>query len=211
MGKRMAFALGLPTRYMMARPDKLIFVDEVGSYTSTTKDGNVGGEKFVCEAGARPQVRAATKYSHFLVLGFTTATGMPLMCAIIFAAKELEESWVLGFDANAPWVGDDAKMEANTGRLGMRYPMIPLCTLNGITVPTFCCASKNGSITADLHTDMLAPIDKLKVFDRHDGVPPFLRFDGHGSHFDLKFLCYINNTATWKHPHPNLKREQQPS
>jgi hypothetical protein len=30
----------------MQRPDKLLFVDEVGSNTSTTKDGNVGGEKF---------------------------------------------------------------------------------------------------------------------------------------------------------------------
>ncbi len=28
---------GLPTEYMMQRPDKLLFVDEVGSNTSTTK------------------------------------------------------------------------------------------------------------------------------------------------------------------------------
>jgi hypothetical protein len=118
------------------------------------------------------------------------------MCAINFAAKELEESWVLGFDANAPWVGDDANTEANTGRLGTRYPMGPSCTLNGITVPTCCCASENGSITADLLTDMLATIDKLKVFDRRDRVPPFLLLDGHGSRFDLKFLRYISNTAT---------------
>ena len=51
-------ATGLPTRYMISRPDKLIFVDEVGSNTSTTKDGNVGGEKFLCPASARPQIRA---------------------------------------------------------------------------------------------------------------------------------------------------------
>jgi hypothetical protein len=76
--ERIAFALGLPTRYMMARPDKFTFVDEVGSNPSTTKDGNVGGEKFLCEAGARPQVRAATKDSHFTGLGLTMATGMPL-------------------------------------------------------------------------------------------------------------------------------------
>ncbi|KAI2490799.1 hypothetical protein MHU86_23764 [Fragilaria crotonensis] len=37
-------ASGLPTSYMMQHPDKVIFVDEVGSNTSTTKDGNVGGE-----------------------------------------------------------------------------------------------------------------------------------------------------------------------
>jgi len=35
---------------------------------------------------------------------------------------------------------------------------------------------------------MLAAIDKLGVFDRSDGVPPFLLLDGHGSRFNLKFL-----------------------
>jgi hypothetical protein len=39
-------AFGLPTKYMMSRPDKRVFVDKVGSNTSTTKDSNVGGEKF---------------------------------------------------------------------------------------------------------------------------------------------------------------------
>ena len=34
---------GLPTQYQLQRPDKLIFVDEVGSNTSTTKDGHLGG------------------------------------------------------------------------------------------------------------------------------------------------------------------------
>lgn len=82
--------LGLATRYKVVRPDRLLFVDEVGSNTSQTKDGNVGGERFLCEALQRPHTRAATKDSHFTVLGFTAATGIPLMCAIIFAAKELD-------------------------------------------------------------------------------------------------------------------------
>ena len=38
-------AFGLATHYLLQRPDKLIFVDEVGSNTCTTKDGHVGGEK----------------------------------------------------------------------------------------------------------------------------------------------------------------------
>jgi hypothetical protein len=63
-----AAAFGLPTRYRMCRPDKLIFVDEVGSNTSTTKDGNVGGEKFLCHAKSRPQVelQQRTHTSRFL-------------------------------------------------------------------------------------------------------------------------------------------------
>jgi hypothetical protein len=81
-------AFGLPTQYLMQRPDKLIFVDEVDSNTCTTKDGHVGGEKFLCEAEARPQIKAATKDSHFTVLGFTAATGEPVMCAIIFLQRK---------------------------------------------------------------------------------------------------------------------------
>ena len=189
-------ASGLPTKYVMQHPEKLIFVDEVGSNTSTTKDGNVGGEKFLCEADARPQMKAATKDSHFTVLGFTTATGVPLMCSIIFSAKELDEKWVFGFDASAPWAVDDDSMIGNSGGLGKPFPMGPVCNLNGIKVPTFCCASENGSITGDLLVKMLAAIDKLGVFDRSDGVPPFLLLDGHGSRFDLKFLQYINTDNT---------------
>ena len=93
-------AFGLPTQYLIQRPDKLLFVDEVGSNTCTTKDGHVGGEKFLCQADARPQIKAATKDSHFTVLGFTAATGEPVMCAIIFSAKEMCASWVLGFNAS---------------------------------------------------------------------------------------------------------------
>ena len=43
---------------------------------------------------------------------------------------------------------------------------------------------------------MLGSIDKLGVFDRSDGIAPFLLLDGHGSRFDLKFLRYINMDET---------------
>ena len=110
-------AFGLPTKFMISRPDKLLFVDEVGSNTSTTKDGNVGGEKFLCEKGARPQIKAAMKDAHFKVLvGFTSATGEPVMCAIIFAAnKELSQSWVLGYDAPPEWQGHEDDVDLNSG------------------------------------------------------------------------------------------------
>ena len=70
-------------------PNKLIFVDEVGSNTSQAKDGQKGGEKVLCiGTAARPQQRSAMKDAHFTVLGFTAADdGTPVMCAIIFAAK----------------------------------------------------------------------------------------------------------------------------
>ena len=189
-------AFGLSTRYIMNRPDKLIFVDEVGSNTNTSKDGNIGGEKFLCEVNTRPQIRVTTKDSHFTVLGFTTALGVPVMCSIIFAAKELHESWVLGFDATADWIGDEQNIDANTGGIGKQYPMGPTCTFNNKTIPTFCCCSENGSITAELLVEMLKALDSLDVFDRSDGIPPFLLLDGHGSRFDYHFLKYISEPET---------------
>jgi hypothetical protein len=117
------------------------------------------------------------------------------MCAIIFAAKELDASWVLGLDPTAEWIGDDDNLEENVGQ-GKRYPMGPTCEYNGVTVPLFCCCSENESITAELLVGMLATIDGHDVFNRSDGVPPFLLLDGHGSRFDLTFLEYINNPAT---------------
>lgn len=58
------------------------------------------GKKFLCAKLHHPQIRSSTKDSHFTVLDFTSATGVPLMCSIIFAAKEMEVNWVLGLDAD---------------------------------------------------------------------------------------------------------------
>jgi len=58
----------------------------------------------------------------------------------------------------------------------------------------YCCASENGSITAELLVGMLAHMDKTGIFAWDTGPPaPFLILEGHGSRFDLLFLEYINN------------------
>jgi hypothetical protein len=180
-------------QYLIQRPNKLLFVDEVESNTCTTKDRHVGGEKFLCQADATPQIKAATKDSHFTVLGFTAATGKPVMCAVIFSAKEMCTSWVLGFNASAPWVGNNNDRKANTGGINKQYPQGPVCHFNGKTVPTFCCCSENGSITSELLVEMLQAIDKIGVFNRSNGIHPFLILDGHGSQFELPFLRYVND------------------
>jgi hypothetical protein len=104
----------------------------------------------------------------------------------------MDASWALGLDPFAPWVGDDDNLISNSG-LGMRYPMGPTCEFAGKSLPTFWCCSESGSITAELLTDMLRYLDKANIFDRSDGVSPFLLLDAHGSRFDLQFLEYINS------------------
>jgi len=39
---------------------------------------------------------------------------------------------------------------------------------------------------------MLKYIEDKQVFNRSTGLNPFLLLDGHGSHFELEFLEYIN-------------------
>jgi len=48
-------AVGLQSEYELIHPEWLVFVDEVGSNTSQTKDGHVGGETYLCAADGRPQ------------------------------------------------------------------------------------------------------------------------------------------------------------
>jgi hypothetical protein len=171
VGEQLAF--GKKSHFELIHPDWVVFVDEVGNNTSQTKDGQVGGQKFLCAKDGRPQQRLATKDAHFTMLGFTSASGEPLLCAIIFAAKELKNEWVLGFDPFAAWIGEENEIEQNIGE-GKSFPMGPVCNFNGKTSPCCCCCSESGSITGKLLTEMLAAIDKLEVFDGSTGLNPFL-------------------------------------
>lgn len=96
---------------MNIHPNQLVFVVEVGSSTSQTKDGKVGGEMYLCTKNGQPQKFAATKDSHFTVLGFTSANGEPLICQLHFAAKALRDEWVMGFDPFLECIGEDNEIE----------------------------------------------------------------------------------------------------
>ncbi len=91
-------AFGCESEFELIHPDWLVFVDEVGSNNLQTKDSNVGGETYLCLKEGIPQSYAETKDAHFTMLGFTAASGEPIMCALVFAAKAMKEEWILGFD-----------------------------------------------------------------------------------------------------------------
>jgi len=117
-------------RYELIHPDHFIFVNQVGNNTTQAKDGQVGGQTYLCSKDGRPQQRAATKDVQFTVLGFTTADGEPLLCAIIFAAKTMKQEWVTGFDPLAEWIGDEQDVEANSSDK-KAYPYGPVCNFQG--------------------------------------------------------------------------------
>jgi hypothetical protein len=52
----------------------------------------------VVAKGKRPQERNSCTTYHFTVLGFTTASGEPVMCAVVLAAKQLTTLEAYGFN-----------------------------------------------------------------------------------------------------------------
>jgi hypothetical protein len=149
------------------------------------------------------QVRNYFKDNHFTVLCFTAADGRAVMCAIIIAASKLKVTDVTGFNPlskDAEDVSsDDMKLledeieqmkDEHSNGVDRLFPFGPTCSFNGTEVPTFFTCSKNGIITSQLLTNMLCKMDDLELFDRSDGVNPFLLCKGHGSRFEDPFLEY---------------------
>jgi hypothetical protein len=158
----------------------------------------------------RAQVRNSFKDNHFTVLGFTGADGRAVTCAIIIASSKLKVTDVTGFnplskdadDASS----DDMKVledevehmkDEHSNGVDRMFPFGPTCSFNGSDVPTFVTCSRNGSITSHLLTNMLSKMDDLNLFDRSDGVHPFLLCNGHCSQFEEPFLEY---TLEGSHP-----------
>jgi hypothetical protein len=98
-------AFGCKSQYELIHPEWVLFVDECGSNTSQSKDGQVGGQTYLCSRTGWRQQMAATKDAHFTVMGFTAASGDPVMCMIIFAAKVFKDEWRTGVDPFAEWIG----------------------------------------------------------------------------------------------------------
>jgi hypothetical protein len=151
----------------------------------------------------RAQVRTSVKDNHNTVLGFTAADGRAIMCSIIIAASRLKVTHVTGFNPlskDAEDVSsDDMKVledeieqikDEHSNGVDHMIPYGPTCSFNGSDVPIFFPCSNNGSNTRQLLTNMLSKMDDLDLFDRSDGVNPFLLCDGHGSRFAEPFLEY---------------------
>jgi hypothetical protein len=81
--------------------------------------------------------------------------------------------------------------EENIRGLATIFPCGPTCDFNEKIIPCFDGWSTKGSITSALLAVMLERMDDLELFDRSDGIIPFILLDGHGSRFEDPFVEYI--------------------
>jgi hypothetical protein len=195
---------GRPTKYILTRPEELLFVDETGCNTNMKQDGHVGGEMFLlpCE-DAESGISGAVTDMHFSVLCFTSGTGEPVLCAVILKSNkdivDIPINWRLGIDLTKNV--EEERMEAdlfesNQGESKL-MPGGPKCTYMGKDIPCFVGSSPNACITPEMLAGMLKTIDDRKIFEgtRESGRKPFLLLDGHQSRFKLPFLDYIHDKS----------------
>lgn len=184
-------AVGHPVRVKVTNPDNIIFFDEVGSNTNMKDDGHVGGEIFICEKGSNATILAATKDAHFTVIGITSGSGLPVMVAIIYKAKEVGPMWKHGFNVYAS--------ETDGVGEGKMFPGGPTVTFKGKEVPVYVNCSDSGSVISAILADMFKTMDDTGLFNRGSGQCPVAMVDGHCSRLGLPFLNYINAEETkWK-------------
>ena len=131
-----AEAFGEKVSQTVKHPDYVLFVDEVGNNMNMKDNGRVGGERLLKGRGQTAEITTATSEAHFTVLGFTAATGEPVMCAIFFAGSELTQELQFGIDIRAPMVEGDDSIRGNYGP-GKRYPGAPTCNFRGTIVLPF--------------------------------------------------------------------------
>jgi hypothetical protein len=176
------------------------FFDETGCNTNQKKDGNNGGEKFVCGRGTTPKQKVSTRDKHFTVLGVTAATGEPVLCVVIFASDKegVSANWATGMDITVDPEQDefgkiDINDEKNFGK-DKYFPSGPTCNFRGKKIPYLPLSSPSGSITGELLVAILSYIDFLEIYERVPGGPvPFLLVDGHDSRLSPVFVDYITN------------------
>ena len=200
-------AHGRKATQILTRPDMAVSVDEVGGDTSQEGDGAVGGQKRIVPRGTVPKESPATNQP-FTMLGFTAATGEPVMCALIMKGKTIKSDMITGIDIFADVIEKETDEDyiANNSGQGKRFPMGPTCFFLGKEVPCMVANTENGSITSELLTTFFEHMDQLELFPRSDpNIKPFLLLDGHGSHLELPFLKYINTEAhqllaSWRLP-----------
>lgn len=62
--------------------------------------------------------------SQFTILAFGAANGQHILCAIMFAAKTMLDTWVIGFDPFIEWIRHESNLDGNTEE-SRQYTILP--------------------------------------------------------------------------------------
>jgi hypothetical protein len=195
-------AYGSKVTMELVHPDYFIAVDEVGNNTNRKHDAATTNAKAIVERGTNAKIPSVSTDNRWTALGFTAASGKPVMCVVIFQGESTDLPFLtaVGFDAFADKISTEVQlpsfeefMRANTGA-GKLMPGGPTCMFRDKEVPCYITATPHGGITGEILTDCLRVMDDLDLFPRVAGGPtPVLLIDGHQSRFDLDFLAYIHD------------------
>ena len=71
-----------------------------------TGDGNIGGDKVICDKGCIEQQKATRKAKHFTVIGIINLPGQPICCVVIIEGKHLVFDIQACIDLSKVKVGD---------------------------------------------------------------------------------------------------------
>ena len=192
--------VGLSSNIELLHPQYVVFVDETGSNTNMRTDGQRGRQRVIAESGFDGHQEAIVTDLRYTTMGFTCATGEPILCVVIFQSENkdgIPKAWVTGLDImkikqDMGDLDDDQFMQTISTE-GSPAGGGPVCIFRGKHVPCLLQYSPHGGITGPILTNCLKYMDELQIFDRSGNINPFLLLDGHCSRYHIEFLQYIRD------------------
>ena len=166
-------AAGLPVELDLVDLEFVIFWDECDTNLNMIDDNIIRGEMFVTSTDAPARESISSEDKHFTIIGFMTAIGKPIMCAVILSRHSVDTYTQIGIDIRKNILPSTRSTFEDFGP-GKRYPGGPICSYNGKEVPCLICCSPKGRITSELLFMMLQRMDDLNLFLRSKNWPSSL-------------------------------------
>lgn len=191
---------GLPLNITIDNAD-FIWWQDPGINTYQMNDGWVGGTKFVVLCGCVPLIQRYTSDHHDRVLLFTSASGEPVICVVIFLSERerVDPIWHTGVNPILDCRGNvDVRNQRNYGP-NKHFPSGPVCPFRSKVIPMLTFSSPSAAILGEILVRILTELDKLVLYPwgtTEPGVPlpePCVVIDGHEIRLQPDVLFYIND------------------
>ena len=122
-------------------------------------DGNNGVQRYISIKGMKTNLLSSKYSGRFTLMDLTAATGEPVLCISILAAKSLSVTDVKGFDYRASIPYDSSKTtEENIGE-GKAFLGLTVCKFRGKSIPCLICMYPKESISSKILTEFLKYLD----------------------------------------------------